>query len=225
MIGLSDLAERARGLCEKAAPGRALIGIAGPPGAGKSTLAEGLYEILRESPPPGLPQLEWVAYLPMDGYHLADVQLVRLGRRNRKGAPDSFDAGGYLATLRRVREELDDPIYVPGFERTIEQPIAASIAVEPPVRLVLTEGNYLLLPDGKWPEVREAFDEVWYVDLDDDVRLARLTARHVKFGKSPEVAAAWVREVDEPNARVIKASRARAELIVPASVLDELLRR
>ena len=100
MTTFDDLVARARGLV---APGRrAVLGIVGSPGAGKSTLAEALLAALRADPPPGA-GADWVAHVPMDGYHLADVELERLGLRHAKGAPDTFDAGGYAALLARLR--------------------------------------------------------------------------------------------------------------------------
>jgi pantothenate kinase len=187
-----------------ARPGRALIGIAGPPGAGKSTLAERLVAALG-------PAAAWV---PMDGFHLADAALDRLGLRDRKGAPETFDGWGYLALLRRLATETDHPVWAPGFERTLEQPIAGSIPVGPEVRLVVTEGNYLLLDRPPWPQVRGALSEVWYVEADAGVRLQRLLARHVEFGKSPAEARAWVAAVDEPNARLVEGRRDAADLVV-----------
>ena len=121
----------------------------------------------------------------MDGFHLADAALDRLGLRGRKGAPETFDGWGYLALLRRLAAETDHPVWAPGFERTLEQPLAGSIPVGPRSRLVVTEGNYLLLDRPPWPEVRAALSEVWYVEADAGVRLERLLARHVEFGKSP----------------------------------------
>jgi pantothenate kinase len=187
-----------------ARPGRALIGIAGPPGAGKSTLAERLVAALG-------PAAAWV---PMDGFHLADAALDRLGLRDRKGAPETFDGWGYLALLRRLATETDHPVWAPGFERTLEQPIAGSIPVGPEVRLVVTEGNYLLLDRPPWPQVRAALSEVWYADADAGVRLERLLARHVEYGKSPAEARAWVAAVDEPNARLVEGRRDAADLVV-----------
>jgi pantothenate kinase len=187
-----------------ARPGRALIGIAGPPGAGKSTLAERLVAALG-------PAAAWV---PMDGFHLADAALDRLGLRDRKGAPETFDGWGYLALLRRLATETDHPVWAPGFERTLEQPIAGSIPVGPEVRLVVTEGNYLLLDRPPWPQVRGALSEVWYVEADAGVRLQRLLARHVEYGKSPAEARAWVAAVDEPNARLVEGRRDAADLVV-----------
>jgi pantothenate kinase len=187
-----------------ARPGRALIGIAGPPGAGKSTLAERLVTALG-------PAAAWV---PMDGFHLADAALDRLGLRDRKGAPETFDGWGYLALLRRLATETDHPVWAPGFERTLEQPIAGSIPVGPEVRLVVTEGNYLLLDRPPWPQVRAALSEVWYVEADAGLRLERLLARHVEFGKSPDGARAWVAAVDEPNARLVEGRRDAADLVV-----------
>jgi pantothenate kinase len=210
---VSQLAARARGLI--AHQDRAILGITGAPGAGKTTLVELLLAALREVPPKGMDRDAWIAHVPMDGFHLADVQLDRLGLRHRKGAPETFDAAGYHAVLRRILD--DDPaevVYVPGFERVLEQPLAAAIAVPPEARLILTEGNYLLMDDGAWPQVRAATTEVWYVDLPDDVRRRRLINRHIMFGKTPEAAREWVDRSDEANAAVVRAVRSAADLVV-----------
>jgi pantothenate kinase len=209
---LSALAARAEALIDT--PGRMVLGITGAPGAGKSTLVELLLARLRTDLGP-----DAVGHLPMDGFHLADVQLDRLGRRDRKGAPDTFDVDGYVATLRRLHDEPDRTLFAPGFERDLEQPIAAAIAIPPSVRLVVTEGNYLLLPGGGWERVRPLLAEAWFATVADDVRRDRLVRRHEQFGKAPDAARAWVDGVDEPNAEIIAATRASADLVVDT---DEL---
>jgi pantothenate kinase len=210
-ITFAHLVARAAALA--AGPGRAVLGVTGSPGAGKSTLVEVL---LRELP------AESVAHVPMDGFHLADVALRRLGRLQAKGAPDTFDAGGYMALLRRLRADTEDVIYAPAFERDLEQPLAGAIAVPRDARLVLTEGNYLLVDDERWNPVRRELTEVWFCDPDPTVRMAQLIARHVQFGKDPEHARAWVQAVDEGNADLVESTRSRADLIVPADVLAAL---
>ncbi len=184
--------------------GRALLGLVGPPGAGKSTLAAALHA-----------EFAAVAQVvPMDGFHLANAELERLGRRGRKGAPDTFDSAGYVALLRRLLAQPDDEVvYAPEFRREIEEPIANAIPVFARTQLIITEGNYLLLEDGPWGQVKGLLDEVWYVDIPDEVRVHRLTKRHEQFGRSAEDAASWVANTDEPNARLIEASRARASFV------------
>ncbi|MFJ5302970.1 nucleoside/nucleotide kinase family protein [Streptomyces sp. NPDC088350] len=196
------------------APGRrAVLGIAGSPGAGKTTLAEHLVRTLNGTGEP------WVAHVPMDGFHLADVELDRLGRRDRKGAPDTFDAAGYAALLRRLREDPDDVVYAPDFERVLEQPIAGAIAVPPTARLVVTEGNYLLVEAGSWARVRPCLDEVWFCEADEDERVRRLVARHEEFGKDHETAVAWVSGTDQRNADLVASTRGRADLVIPPAAL------
>jgi pantothenate kinase len=185
---------------------RTIIGIAGAPGAGKTTYAERFVDRSRRD---GVP----TAYLPMDGFHLADAALASLGLLDRKGAPETFDAWGYAALLRRVRT-AEEVVWAPGFERVLEQPLAGAIAVPPEARLVVTEGNYLLLDRPEWRAVRAELDEVWFLDCADDVRRARLTARHVEFGKSSAQAEAWVSRVDDANAALVAASRGRADRVV-----------
>ena len=143
------------------------------------------------------------------------MELARLGRAQRKGAPDTFDAAGYLALLRRLRAQgPDETVYAPEFRREIEEPIAGAIAVLPQTPLLLAEGNYLLLDEPPWAQIAGVLDEVWYLDVDDTLRRERLVARHRSFGRSAEAAHAWVMNTDEPNARRIAASAARATLRV-----------
>lgn len=183
---------------------RVILGIAGAPGAGKSTLAEAVVAHFGE-------QAVWV---PMDGFHLADVELSRLGRLGRKGAIDTFDGYGYLALLERLRAHPGHVVYAPAFERDLEQPVAGSIPVFPQTRLVVTEGNYLLDDDPPWPSVRAAMSEVWYIEADDRLRVRRLVARHAQFGKTPEHAEVWVRDIDELNTLRIARCRHKADLVV-----------
>ncbi|QWT21359.1 nucleoside/nucleotide kinase family protein [Bacillus sp. NP157] len=177
--------------------GRRLLGIAGLPGSGKSTLVSQLLATCGDL----------AVNVPMDGFHLANAELERLGRANRKGAPDTFDANGYVALLRRLRSPVEgETVYAPAFHREIEEPIAGEIAVPSDTRLVITEGNYLLMEEGAWRDVRPLLDEVWFVDVDDAQRLKQLLERHVQFGRTREEAAAWIESSDEPNARRIAAT-------------------
>ena len=194
--------------------GTAVLGIAGAPGSGKSTLAEWLVARLRERLGDG--DVQAVAHAPMDGFHLADIELRRLHRLDRKGAPDTFDLAGFAALLRRVREARTETVYAPMFERDLEQPIAGAIPIGPATRMLVTEGNYLLLPG--WSQVRDLLDEVWFCTLDDDVRRERLVGRHVRFGKRREQAARWVDEVDESNARLVAQYAHTADLLVPGGL-------
>ncbi|BEP59834.1 nucleoside/nucleotide kinase family protein [Variovorax sp. V213] len=186
---------------------RKLLGLVGAPGAGKSTLALALLQAVGA----GRAQV-----VPMDGFHLANVELQRLGRAGRKGAPDTFDSAGYVALLQRLRAQgPDDPIvYAPEFRREIEEPIAGAIAVLPQTQLVITEGNYLLHDDGPWAGAAAMLDEVWYVEIDDAVREERLQKRHQQFGRSAEAARDWVARTDAPNARLIAATRVRAHHVL-----------
>jgi len=211
-VDLDEAVERVRRMVSAGA--RRVLGITGPPGAGKSTVSAALVTAL----PPGS-----AVVVPMDGYHLAQAELQRLGRADRKGAPDTFDAAGFVALLARVaaqpsREGLDEGhdgvVYAPQFRRELEEPIANAIPVDPATPLVLVEGNYLLLTDGAWAGVRPLLDACWYVGVPDDVRVSRLVARHVAHGRPAGAAAEWVDRSDEANARVVAATRGRADLVV-----------
>ncbi|MBC7306743.1 MAG: nucleoside/nucleotide kinase family protein [Dietzia sp.] len=186
------------------AGGRRILGITGPPGAGKSTLAEKLAAALGAR----------ARLVGMDAFHLAEAELRRLGRRERKGAPDTFDALGYVALLRRLRAAEDDVVYAPAFDRSIEEAIAGAVPVPRDVPLVITEGNYLLVQDAPWSAVRPLLDECWYVEVDEQERLERLIARHERFGRTPEEARARSEGSDQRNAEVIVATRGRADVVV-----------
>jgi pantothenate kinase len=187
---------------------RSILGIVAPPGAGKSTLAQALAAQYPDR----------VQVVPMDGFHLANSELLRLGRSGRKGAPDTFDAAGYAHLLQRLSQQGErEVVYAPDYRREIEEAVAGAIAVLPATRLIVTEGNYLLLDDSPWPRVREQIDEVWYLDVDEALRRERLLQRHMFFGRSRERALSWIASTDEPNAVRIARTRHKADLCVPWS--------
>jgi len=208
------LTERFDALVARAAaltvPGRRrLLGICGPPGAGKSTLAERLVEALGER----------AVLVGMDGFHLAQRELRRLGRLERKGAPDTFDAAGYVDLLLRLRRNGPDAagaetVYAPEFRREIEEPVACAVPVPPEIPLVVTEGNYLLLPEQPWSKARAALDEVWFLAPNEEERVRRLVDRHLRYGLSPEQARHRALSFDQANAELISATATGADLVL-----------
>jgi pantothenate kinase len=195
-------------LLERGSP-RIIVGIAGPPAAGKSTLAAALAAAATA-------RLSVTAVeVPMDGFHLANAELVRLGLADRKGAPETFDAAGFVHLLRRLHAA--DPaeiVYAPAFSRVLNESIGSAIPVAPDVRLVVVEGNYLLVPDPPWAGVRPLLDLAMYVEAGDTTRYRSLLRRHVARGLDNDAAHDWVVRSDEANARLIARTRDRADLVL-----------
>jgi pantothenate kinase len=196
-------------------PGRHILGIAGAPGVGKSVLAQQLTDLL-------LVRGYRVALVGLDGFHLAGAELNRLGRTDRKGAPDTFDVDGYVALLRRLRSGTDDVVYAPVFDRSIEEPIGSAVPVGAEINLVITEGNYLLHKDGRWSAIAELLDACWYVELEEQVRIERLIARHIHFGRTRKEAVERAQGSDLRNAHLVARSKVRADRVV---VVPELPHR
>ncbi|MCO5216888.1 MAG: nucleoside/nucleotide kinase family protein [Thermomicrobiales bacterium] len=209
---MTDLVNRARRLAGGGE--RRILGITGAPGAGKSTLSSILLDQLGDA----------AVLVGMDGFHLANVELRRLGRRDRKGAPDTFDTDGYVALLRRIRNQRAGTIHAPLFDRSLEESIGSAIPVRATTPLVITEGNYLLLDHGGWEMVRPELDEVWYLDIPAELRRERLVQRRISYGDTLDAATFWVNTVDEANAAVIERTRSRADTIVHLDTFDEDLR-
>lgn len=184
---------------------RFTIGIVGKPGAGKSTLTSYLMEMLPK---------DYASLVPMDGYHLSNQQLKNLGLLDRKGAINTFDTNGYVNLLKRINSEIDKDIYFPIFHRNIEESYAADGVVYAKTKLVITEGNYLLASEGGWEQVAPEIDEIWYLKINDELRLERLIKRHQEFGKDLRAAEAWARGTDEVNARLIELTASKADVIV-----------
>ncbi|MGH3768982.1 MAG: nucleoside/nucleotide kinase family protein [Pseudonocardiaceae bacterium] len=202
-----DLLARARALVDVG--DRRILGITGAPGAGKSTVARRLVDMLGDA----------AVLVGMDGYHLAQAELERLGCTERKGAPDTFDAAGYVALLRRLRVPAAGTVYAPEFRRAIEEPIAGAVAVPPHVCLVVTEGNYLLLDTAPWSAIRGLLDEVWFLAPDEQTRRAWLTDRHRRYGRTAKQAAERTSESDERNARLIAPTATRADFLLDPTLL------
>jgi pantothenate kinase len=184
-----------------------LVGITGAPGAGKSTLAEALVGALGAS----------AILLPMDGYHLPQATLVELGRRDRMGAPDTFDVTGLLATLALLRAPVENSgqsVLAPGFNRETEEAVSDAIVISPEFSTVVIEGNYLLLNEGDWASVAGLLDLSFFLETDPELRISRLIARHERFGKSQEAARAWALGPDENNARLIATTAPRADYLL-----------
>ncbi|WP_440709012.1 nucleoside/nucleotide kinase family protein [Herbiconiux sp. YIM B11900] len=204
-VTLDELLARCRALI--ATGERRILGIAGTPGAGKSTLSSALIAELGPD----------AVLVGQDGFHFANQELERLGRRGRKGAPDTFDVDGYVALLGRLASPTATdapPIYAPIFDRALEESIGSAVPVPASVPLVITEGNYLLNDDHGWHRVREHLHESWFIDVAPDVRHERLVRRRVSYGHSAGDSADWVREVDEKNAEIVETARTNADLLM-----------
>lgn len=202
---LAEIVERM--LAARSASAPLLVGLAGAPGAGKSTAATALSALLPGS-----------VVLPMDGFHLPQAELVRLGRRERMGAPDTFDVDTFVALLDALRDLHNSGVTVlaPGFDRRVEEPVADEIALTPELRCIVVEGNYLLLREHGWQRVAPLLDLTVGVVLDEATRHERLIARHIAYGKTPDAARAWALGPDERNAAAIAATLARADHLLAA---------
>lgn len=200
--GISALIDRVERLLRD--KHRVVIGIAGPPGVGKSFVSASLESFLDVQP----------LVVPMDGFHLAQKVLDGEGTGSRKGAIFTFDAWGFVALVRRLVDNVDPVVYAPTFDREIEEPVAGAIPIPGDARLIIVEGNYLLVEEQPWGLLKELMDEIWYLEIDRDVRINRLVERHVWYGRSEEEAIAHANGSDELNTELIESTRDRADVVV-----------
>ncbi|NVO24995.1 nucleoside triphosphate hydrolase [Donghicola mangrovi] len=199
-VGFDELVQAAGALMSGA--GRKFIGIAGAPGSGKSTTVERLLEAL-EADHPGQ-----VAILPMDGFHYDDAVLHQMGRRPWKGAPDTFDVGGLVSVLRRLKDGSETRVAVPVFDRVLEISRGSARIIPDDVKLILVEGNYVLLDRAPWDALDGMFDLTVMIDVPEDELRRRLRARWEHFGLTEDQIAHKLDGNDLPNGRdVIQGSR------------------
>ncbi|CAB4757813.1 unannotated protein [freshwater metagenome] len=203
-MSVNLLVEQIKTLLEGSSP-RTIIGIVGKPGAGKSTVVAEIQNQFESND---------VAIIPMDGYHLSNEELIELGRRNRKGAPDTFDVSAFVSLLRSVRNEINKNHTFPIFHREIEASKEGEGLVPAGAKVVVVEGNYLFSQEYGWHEVFPLLDQSWFISIDDEIRMRRLIARHIAYGKTAQEAEEWSLGSDEMNARFIEKSANRAEKVI-----------
>jgi pantothenate kinase len=206
-MSIELLFEQIQSLLDGESP-RTLIGIVGKPGAGKSTVVEEISKKFGS---------KLVSIIPMDGFHLSNEELISLGRRDRKGAPDTFDVEGFTSLIKRVKSDSNVDHKFPIFHREIEASIADEGMVPKHSKVVVIEGNYLFSEDHNWSQVYALLNHTWFIEIEDEVRIERLIARHIRFGKTPEEAEAWSQGSDETNARFIDLTAYRAENLIKLS--------
>lgn len=197
------------GLAARAATGRVILGIAGPPGSGKSTLARAVVALLAEVEPPVT-----AVHVPQDGFHLPNAQLDRVGLRDRKGTPETFNAGAFAHLLRSLRTSPDADAVAPDYDRTIHDPVPGRIAVPASARVIIADGLYVAHDEGEWARVRQSLDVVWWLDVPWRLARERLIARHMEGGRAPDDAAAWADRVDAMTTALVASGRERADAVL-----------
>lgn len=215
---IAMLAETALVQFRKAEERRHLIGITGKPGAGKSTLTQALVRACER-------QIgeELVIGLPMDGFHLTSAEIAKIGRLDRRGAPDTFDAEGFVSALRRIADPSSPSLKWPQYNRRTNEPVSDAITVSTSVRLIFVEGNYLLLPCPPWNEISQIIASIWYVSADSDITEARLRRRQLEAGKTVPEAQLFVERSDMLNAELVEKTKGNAERVVKINAGDPLL--
>jgi pantothenate kinase len=202
---MSEIARIAAAIFKHAGKSRrVIVAVAGPPGAGKSTIVEDLLGVLPEAS---------AAVVPMDGFHYDDAVLTAKGLRQRKGAPETFDFDGYEALLKRLLAD-DRDVAVPVFDRSIEISRAAAAIVPKEVKFVLTEGNYLLLDEEPWSRLAPLFDFTVFLDVPRDELERRLIQRWLDHGRTPQDGRAWVDSNDLPNVDRVLARRRKPDMVI-----------
>ena len=205
-LGTDAFVREIQAMAAALSPGeRRLVALAGPPGSGKSYVAERLLD----GGPAGA-----VAVLPMDGYHYDDELLTRLGRRAHKGAPDTFDVGGLAAMLKRLAANAEEAIAVPRFDRSLEIARAGAILIPQSVKVVVAEGNYLLLDEPPWDALAGLFHLTAMIETDEAVLRERLTRRWLDHGIAAPEIAARVEDNDLPNGRRVLAASRAADIVL-----------
>lgn len=189
-------------------PGRRIVALAGAPGAGKSTLAEALVDALNAAEP------DSAALVPMDGFHYDDLYLVPAGLRSRKGAPETFDVGGYAHMLRRLRACDEPTVAVPVFDREIEIARAGARLIPSGVRTIVTEGNYLLLDRAPWTDLAGLFDLTVFLDVPEAELERRLVDRWLGHGHDLDTAREKALGNDIPNARLVARNARPADITI-----------
>ena len=203
-MSINLLFDQIQSLLQSASP-RTIIGIVGKPGAGKSTVVS---EIEKRFDP------SEVCVIPMDGYHLSNETLIEIGRRDRKGAPDTFATQEFISLIRKVKNDHTSEHRFPIFHREIEASKKDEGIVPIGAKVIVIEGNYLFSEEHNWNGVFPLLDHTWFIEIDNEVRMQRLIARHVKYGKTPEEAEYWSRGSDEANAQYIELTAHRAASVI-----------
>ena len=184
---------------------RFLVALAGPPAAGKSTVAEALAKALQDGS-------ETATVIPMDGFHYDDAVLDRLGLRARKGSPPTFDAAGFKVLVERLKA-CEPDVAIPHFDRALELSRAAVELVSADIKFLVIEGNYLLLDEAPWSSLRPLFDMTIYLRVPLEELDRRLVARWDHFGRERQAARKWIDDNDLPNIRHVIDRSAAADVV------------
>lgn len=203
----TELVKRLRGRCQQS-PARSIIGVAGTPGSGKSTLASRLVRAINQQE-----KQDKAIVVPMDGFHYTNQELGRRGLSGRKGTPASFAAERFVRLIQRISEESSSVVYAPLYSREIHEPIEDAIAIAPQHQIIIVEGNYLLLPEPPWVQLKQYFDECWFLQIPLAVTRERLLQRHIRSGRTRAEALAKI-AVDMENAALIMQTAARADHVL-----------